>query len=692
MASITKKVLPGISLVGIAVIAVGSFLLVGSTLAAPKTKPAPSASQVRKFVSAADFKSYLSKSAKKNSGSTSNFGAVRNLALPMMNAMEKSAAPQALGMDSVASGAVDRYSATNVQVAGIDEPDIVKTDGQNIFLSSDYWAPIIYSKPLMMLRPGGIAYPYPRYSGSVNVIKAVPPSDMQVSSTINTSGNLLLNGNVLMVFSGNTIKAYNVNDQNKELWNIKLSDRSSLIGARLYGGKLYLATQDNINYGRPCPYQPLTASNKAITIPCGSIYHPITPVPTDIIYTVSAFDGKTGAASGQVSFTGSSSYSILYMSQNAAYVTYLNPSDLVSFSYRFLSENKDLVPSDTLDRLSRLINYDISDGSKQSELYYIMNQWLSGLDSDAQLKLQNQLQDRLAKYYPAHLREFEKTNIVKTNLSDLKVAAVGSVPGRILNQYSLDEYQGNLRVAVTVGQSWVSIGNVSASVKSASDVYVLGPDMTNQGSVKDLGVGEQIYSARFIGDRGYVVTFKQTDPFYVLNLADPRNPKLAGELKIPGYSSYLEPIGNELVLGVGKEDAKVKVALYDVHDASNPTELSKFTLDEFWSEALNNPHAFLRDDKHNLFFIPGGQGGYVFSYAGNQLSLLKAVSGYNVKRALYIGDTLYIVSDTGVSAWDENNWNKLGELNLNEKATSTVPSTTITPLPDIPNSTVSPQY
>ena len=85
-----------------------------------------------------------------------------------------------------------------------------------------------------------------------------------------------------------------------------------------------------------------------------------------------------------------------------------------------------------------------------------------------------------------------------------------------------------------------------------------------------MGKDERIYSARFIGDKGYLVTFKQVDPFYVLDLSNPKKPEIKGELKIPGYSSYLHPISDDLILGIGKEGSVVKVSLFDVSDPTNP--------------------------------------------------------------------------------------------------------------------------
>ncbi len=144
--------------------------------------------------------------------------------------------------------------------------------------------------------------------------------------------------------------------------------------------------------------------------------------------------------------------------------------------------------------------------------------------------------------------------------------------------------------------------------------------------MENLGLAERIYSARFYGDRGYLVTFRQTDPFYVLDLSVPQEPKLKGELKIPGFSSYLEELEDNLVLGVGRENFKVKVSLFDVSDPSNPIELDKYLLDEGWSEVLDNHRAFLKDERHKIFFLPSHKNGYVFSYADKKLKLEKEVS------------------------------------------------------------------
>jgi uncharacterized secreted protein with C-terminal beta-propeller domain len=268
------------------------------------------------------------------------------------------------------------------------------------------------------------------------------------------------------------------------------------------------------------------------------------------------------------------------------------------------------------------------------------------------LKFRNEMNNRMNDYREEHKRDLERTGIAKIDL-ELNLKASGEVPGRVLNQFSLDEYNGYLRIATTVGR-WSEATN---------DLYVLDEDLSAVGSIKDFGKEERIYAVRFIGDKGYIVTFREIDPFFVMDLSDPENPAIKGELKIPGYSSYLHPITTDLILGIGKEDQNVKISLFDVSDAEKPEEIDKYELDEYWSDVLNTHHAFLLDSKHEIFFLPGGKGGYIFSYKNGELRLEKAVST-SALRAIYIEDYLYIIGNE-VVVFDENTWEKVNELDLN---------------------------
>lgn len=252
-----------------------------------------------------------------------------------------------------------------------------------------------------------------------------------------------------------------------------------------------------------------------------------------------------------------------------------------------------------------------------------------------------------------HSRDLEKSGIARFDVNDLKVTSSEAIPGTPLNQFSLDEYQGNLRIATTTSNSFTGTSG------SFNDVYVLDENLKVIGSIKDLGLTERIYSARFVGERGYLVTFRQIDPFYILDMSDPKNPKMTGELKIPGFSSYLHPISENLILGIGQEGMNAKVSLFDVSDSTNPKEISKYELSEYWSEVSSNHHAFLQDEKHKIFFMPAGQNGYIFSYKDNSIGLERVVTGLIAKRALYLDDYLYVLGDAKMIVLDENNWEEV---------------------------------
>ena len=329
----------------------------------------------------------------------------------------------------------------------------------------------------------------------------------------------------------------------------------------------------------------------------------------------------------------------------------------IGFLYDFFAQEAgDLVSTDFVRRLQDLKGLPISERARMVEFEVAMQEEVSSKSSDDQLKFMNEMSDRMAEYSKQRVRELDKSGLARIDVNSLKVVANGSVPGQPLNQYSLDEYKGNLRIATTV-----SFSEFGPS-ESVNDVYVLNSELDQLGSVTDLGLGEKIYSARFMGERGYVVTFRQTDPFYVLDLSDPRKPVKKGELKIPGYSAYLHPIRENVVLGVGKENNQVKLALFDVTSASLPVETDKYLLDDYWSDILNTSTAFLQDEKHKVVFVPGGKGGYVFSYEGDQLRLVKAISGIQTKRSVFIKDYMYVISEEKMVVVNESDWETVREL------------------------------
>jgi uncharacterized secreted protein with C-terminal beta-propeller domain len=191
-----------------------------------------------------------------------------------------------------------------------------------------------------------------------------------------------------------------------------------------------------------------------------------------------------------------------------------------------------------------------------------------------------------------------------------RYVASGEVEGYMLDQWSMSEHDGLLRVASTSAPPW----DASGGVESESFVTALrleGDRLVKVGRVGGLGRGEQIYAVRFMGNLGYVVTFRQVDPLYVLDLSDPRDPRKLGELKIPGYSAYLHPVGEGLLLGIGQDATQdgqttgVQVSLFDVSDPAAPVRVDREALGRgTYTEVEHDHHAFTYSPDHGLAVLP----------------------------------------------------------------------------------------
>lgn len=201
------------------------------------------------------------------------------------------------------------------------------------------------------------------------------------------------------------------------------------------------------------------------------------------------------------------------------------------------------------------------------------------------------------------------TSIHRFDISSSTSAAYtasGDVDGLIRDRYSFSEHDGHLRVVTTVGNNWDETSESFVRILREQD-----GELVEVGAVGDMGNGEAVQSVRFQGDVGYVVTFRQVDPLYTLDLSDPTNPTVLGELKIPGFSSYLHPIGDGLVIGVGsdadEESGRVtgsKVSLFDVNDLSAPQEIATWIGPDAWNNVGWDTHAFLWWAPESLAVVP----------------------------------------------------------------------------------------
>lgn len=273
------------------------------------------------------------------------------------------------------------------------------------------------------------------------------------------------------------------------------------------------------------------------------------------------------------------------------------------------------------------------------------------------------------------------TDIHKFDISDPNHStyeATGRVAGFMLSQWSMSEYDGYLRVASTTTPSWWGGDRDSESFVTVLEQR--GGELVEVGSVGGLGAGEQIYSVRFIDDAGYVVTFRQTDPLYTIDLSDPTKPVVAGELKLLGYSAYLHPVGDGLLLGVGQDATEqgrtqgTQVSVFDVSDLANPKRLDNYTLDSGYSSAEYDHHAFLYWPDTGLTVIPvqvwqwdedtetesGFSGAIALDVGSGGIEEIGRITHGDTKdsteywmnppiqRSLVIGESLYTISDQGV--------------------------------------------
>ncbi len=278
------------------------------------------------------------------------------------------------------------------------------------------------------------------------------------------------------------------------------------------------------------------------------------------------------------------------------------------------------------------------------------------------------------------------------NQGSIDYSGKGKVPGSLLNQFSMDEHNGYFRMATTTGDVWRT-----DEFTSKNNIYILDKALNVVGRVEDIAPGETIYSVRFMGDRGYMVTFKTVDPLFVIDLKNPEKPAILGALKIPGYSDYLHPYDENHLIGFGKDAIEVdgvayylgmKMAIFDVTDVNNPKEKFVEMIGDRGteSELLRNHKALLFSKDKNLLAFPvtvmevkdhkdtsykgippygefAFQGAYVYhidSETGFKLKgqithlsnddYLKSGrywydSNKNVARVLYIGDTIYTLSN-----------------------------------------------
>jgi inhibitor of cysteine peptidase len=669
-----------ISLVLIAILSSGCI----STLV-----PTPLPAELRKFNSTSEIEQYVRTSMAEDRQ--------ENYAVPVPMAVGNSRTDQVSKSGEAAETSswtgTPGYSQTNVQVAGVDEPDIVKNDARYIYAISGSTLAIVD------------AYPAERASVVSKIEIPDTPKDLFVSGdrlVLFTEGwettgyddaysaQEMIQG-IARIAPVPPIRTapsthaivYDIGDRANPRVEKDYTIDGNYLDARMIGSTVYMITREQISPYSSGPIIVPALHEGAKTIVQPDVWYFDNPEHQYTFTTITALDAATGnERDAQTYLLGSGN--VLYVSRDAMYVSYQKYHPVV-YPLR-----GGIVEPQTVGWAT---------GSGAGSAAGIPSNFNSLSEEERQAivsDLQGSGEDALRR------QEADQTTTVihKIAIHDgsIRYVARGEVPGTVKNQFAMDEYEGNLRVATT--------SNVYAQTGSYTynSVYVLNGQMETIGFLTHLAVQESIYSTRFVGDRLYMVTFRRIDPFFVIDLSSPEHPKVLGKLKIPGYSDYLHPYDATHVIGIGKETeandwggvstSGLKLALFDVSDVSNPRQIDKVQIGDAGSDsaALTDHHAFLFDKGKNLLSIPvravtavpvrkGDSstsqpqvwyGAYVFSLTPETGFVLKGTvehgtgdsgyywygsSPYEVKRSLYIGDVLYTISSRQIKA------NSLGNMN-----------------------------
>lgn len=610
--------------------------------------------KIKKFASYDELKKFLAQTPESGSYFSSSMGMARDavgLAVPgAPSAISDEAFNTGLSQKSLQAGS--DYSATNVQVAGVDEADIIKTDGKYIYAVS--------GKSIFITE----AYP----ADSANII-----SKIELKST---PQNLYLNGDSLVVLgqddaiyekmagsekvSGRAIapyrssqyafvKVFDISDKKNPKQVRDLDFEGNINNSRMIGDYVYAVTT-SYSYGNDVPLPAILENGEALPTVVGSprcncpdVYYFDIPYQSYNLTSITAINVKDNSKAVKNEVYLLDGNQNMYVSQNniyIAYTKYLNEYQLV------LEVMKELIvprlSAKDQEQVNKIENTDNDVLSKQEKLLkigQIIQKYQMTLLQAEQGNLQKELEAKMKQKYANISKELEKTVIHKIGIDKdvLKYQTVGEATGAVLNQFSMDENGEYFRIATTKNRSWSQFAGDGNQQESYSNIYVLDKDLKVVGRVENLAPGERIYSVRFMQDRAYMVTFRQTDPLFAIDLKDPKNPKVLGKLKIPGFSNYLHPYDDTTIIGIGKDTEEVsasspsveplggstgemtvvaptprvatkgiKISLFDVSDVANPKESAKYVLGDSGSDsiALHDHKAFLFSRDKNLLVIP----------------------------------------------------------------------------------------
>ena len=539
------------------------------------------------------------------------------------------------------------YSETNVQVEGIDEADIVKTDGTYMYIAVNG----IYK--------GGFKH-------VIYIVKAYPPSDMEIVSTINLSSHirgLYVYGNKLIALTtrhvfyimraeGNvipppriappitTIYIYDIADKAMPIKIGEYNVTGVYVSSRLKDGVLYVIAQFMAR-------EKLIELLRELWIPrnVDDIW------PPAFIVSIATIDLESLSFKESHYLTGP--IDRIYMSHKNLYI--ISSKEPI---YRILIERgiELLSPKLPLEVKAKL-NLAKSIQGKMQVIY----EWFNSLPIEDRISVVKGVIEGINRTI------LEQTVIYRIGLDDVHSgrAVVGIVPGRVLEQFAMNEEDGYFIIATTVHRLCVSEkdGTSMPIINRLTEncLYVLRlSDMKIAGSLSGLAKGETVHAARFIGNYVFLVTYRLVDPLYCIDISDPENPKPLGYLKELGYSEYLHPYGDRYLIGIGISTnvegfpVGLKVSLYDFSNPMNITKISELKLDYRYSEALWTHHAFTMNNVKGYFMFPVKNGVAVIEIKDDaKLGLKGIIEVDHAKRGLYIDDVIYALGSSLIAVDDQ---------------------------------------
>ena len=542
------------------------------------------------------------------------------------------------GADSAATTAESgstppEHSSTNVQEAGVDEPDIVKTDGNRIVAVAQ-----------------GRVHLVGLDGGKMTLRKTLPDTMVR---------NVFLSGERVLVFSGQTVQSsepglrwagqqaalsmYDISSLSNPKLIATLTVDGDVLDARLVGTQVRVATAWSPDVDAPSP-----------------VYAPDGGVSQESKDELRAAVAKTNVDDWIPSYT-------------------LRDGAGEQVGKGRLVECANLARPETFSGLDTVAvsSFDMGSALQSRKTVGVIagGQQIYATDTSTYVSTTDWSRDDSAAMTSLHKFVTEPSGATTYKGS-------GEVPGTLLNQYAMSEYNGVLRVASTVSERRGWVNSRQATEGLVTTLHEQGGALRQLGQVGGLGRqdNESIRAVRFIEERGYVVTFRQTDPLYVLDLRNAATPKVVGELKIPGYSGYLHPIGENLLLGVGQSgldsgnnqsppirggQTGVQFSLFDISDPALPRRIDTQTYGGGAAAAEFDPKAFLYWKPRNLIIAPTNlHGDHRGRGAFSGLVLLRAnadglkVVGRlatkgadgTVNRSVVIGDTVYILSGNALQA------------------------------------------